>query len=79
MQIEVGDLVKLHREFRHTNPIEGSPYWATGLGIVVRAKERNTPPITNVKEYTVFWHASQECTINAYASLVKVSEKREQK
>jgi len=73
MQIKAGDLVKLHREFRHTNLIEGNPYWATGLGIVVKAKDRKTPPITNVKEYTVFWHESQEYTINAYASLVKVS------
>ena len=76
MQIEVGDLVRLHSEFRYTDPIEGNPYHATGLGLVVKAKERNTPPVTNVKEYTVFWHASQEYTINAYASLVRVSEKR---
>jgi hypothetical protein len=73
MQIEVGDLVKLHAEFRHTDPIEGNPYHATGLGLVVKAKERNTPPVTYVKEYHVFWGESQEYTINAYASLVKVS------
>ena len=76
MQIEAGDLVKLHREFRHSNLIEGNPYWATGLGIVAKNKEKNTPPITYVKEYWVFWHESQEYTINAYASLTKVSEKR---
>ena len=74
-KLKVGDLVKLHREFRHTNPIEGNPYHATGLGIVMKAKERNTPPITNVTEYHVFWGESQEYTINAYASLVRVSEK----
>ena len=72
-KLKVGDLVKLHREFRHTNPIEGNPYQATGLGIVMKANERNTPPITNVKEYTVFWGESQEYTINAYASLTKIS------
>jgi|TARA_R110002033_G_scaffold51652_2_gene98697 hypothetical protein len=71
--IEVGDLVKLHAEFRHTDPIEGNPYHATGLGIVVKAKDRKTPPVTNVKEYTVFWHATGERTINAYASLTKIS------
>ena len=76
MQIEAGDLVKLHREFIHTNLIEGNPYHATGLGIVVRAKDKDTPPVTYVKEYHVFWHESQECTINAYASLVKVSEEK---
>ena len=69
-------MVRLHSEFRYTDPIEGNPYHATGLGIVMKAKERNTPPITNVKEYWVFWGESQEYTINAYASLVKVSEKR---
>ena len=73
MQIKVGDLVKLHREFRHTDPIEGNPYHATGLGLVVKTKERNTPPVTYVKEYWVFWGESQEYTINAYASLVKVT------
>ena len=73
MQIKAGDLVKLHPEFRHADPIEGSPYHATGLGIVVRAKEKSTPPVTYVKEYTVYWHESRERTINAYASLVKVS------
>ena len=77
MQIKAGDLVKLHREFRHSDPIEGNPYHATGLGIVVRAKERNTPPVTYVKEYHVFWHESGERTINAYASLVKVSEEEQ--
>jgi hypothetical protein len=76
MRIEVGDLVRLHSEFRHTNPIEGNQYWATGLGIVVRAKEKSSAPVTYVKEYTVFWGDSQEYTINAYASLVRVSEKR---
>jgi hypothetical protein len=73
VQIKAGDLVRLHPEFRHTEPIEGNQYHATGLGIVVRAKERNTPPVTYVKEYTVFWHESGERTINAYASLVKIS------
>ena len=73
MKIEVGDLVKLHREFRHTEPIEGYLYDATGLGIVVKTKDRKTPPVTNVKEYWVFWHESGKRTINAYASLVKVS------
>ena len=73
MQIKAGDLVKLHPEFRHTNLIEGNPYHAVGLGIVVRAKDRKTPPVTNVKEYTVFWHATGERTINAYASLIKLS------
>jgi len=73
MQIKAGDLVKLHSEFRHTNLIEGSPYHATGLGLVVKTKERKTPPVTNVKEYHVYWHESGERTINAYASLVKVS------
>ena len=77
MQIKAGDLVKLHREFRHSDPIEGSPYHATGLGIVVEAKEKNTPPVTYVKEYTVFWHESGERTINAYASLVKVAEEEQ--
>ena len=77
MQIKAGDLVRLHSEFRHTDPIEGSPYHATGLGIVVRAKERNTPPVTYVKEYHVFWHESGERTINAYASLVKVTEEEQ--
>ena len=76
MQIKVGDLVKLHREFRHTNLIEGNPYHATGLGIVVKVKDKEMPPVTYVKEYTVFWHESGERTINAYASLTKVSEKR---
>ena len=75
MQIKAGDLVKLHPEFRHTNLIEGNPYWATGLGIVVKAKDKDTPPVTYVKEYWVYWHESGERTINAYASLVKVSEK----
>jgi hypothetical protein len=79
MRIEVSDLVRLHSEFRHTSPIEGNQYCATGLGIVVKIKERNTPPITYVKEYHVFWGESQEYTINAYASLVKVSEKRKDK
>jgi hypothetical protein len=74
MQIEAGDLVKLHPEFRHTDPIEGNPYHATGLGIVVKTKERNTPPVTYVKEYYVFWHESQEYTINAIASLTKIGE-----
>ena len=73
MQIEVGDLVKLHPEFRHIRPIEGNLYDATGLGIVVKAKDKKTPPVTYVKEYWVFWGESQEYTINAYASLVKVS------
>jgi hypothetical protein len=73
VQIKAGDLVRLHPEFRHTEPIEGNPYDATGLGIVVRAKERNTPPVTYVKEYWVYWHESGERTINAYASLVKVT------
>ena len=77
MQIEAGDLVKLHPEFIDTNPIEGHSYHATGLGIVVEAKEKNTPPVTYVKEYTVFWHESGERTINAYASLVKVSEEEQ--
>ena len=76
MQIETGDLVKLHPEFRNIHPIEGNLYSATGLGIVVKAKDRKTPPVTYVKEYWVFWHESGEHTINAYASLVKVSEKR---
>ena len=73
MQIKAGDLVRLHPEFRHTNPIEGNLYDAVGLGIVVKTKDRKTPPVTNVKEYHVFWHESGERTINAYASLVKVS------
>ena len=73
MQIKAGDLVKLHPEFRHADPIEGNQYAATGLGIVVKTKDRKTPPVTNVKEYWVFWHESGERTINAYASLVKVS------
>jgi len=73
MHIEVGDLVKLHPEFRHADPIEGNQYAATGLGIVVKAKDKETPPVTYVKEYHVFWHESDERTINAYASLIKVS------
>ena len=73
MQIRAGDLVRLHREFRHTEPIEGYLYDAVGLGIVVKVKDRKTPPVTNVKEYTVFWHESGEKTINAYASLVKIT------
>jgi len=73
MQIKAGDLVKLHRDFRHTNLIEGNPYHATGLGIVVKTKDRKTPPVTYVKEYHVFWHESGERTINAYASLVQVT------
>jgi len=77
MQIKAGDLVRLHPEFRHTNLIEGNPYHATGLGIVVRAKDKDTPPVTYVKEYHVFWHESDERTINAYASLVKVSGEEE--
>jgi len=73
MQIKAGDLVKLHPEFRHTNLIEGNPYHATGLGIVVKTKDKKTPPVTYVKEYWVYWHESGERTINAYASLVKLS------
>ena len=73
MQIRAGDLVRLHREFRHTNPIEGNLYDAVGLGIVVKVKDRKTPPVTNVKEYHVFWHESGERTINAYASLVRIT------
>jgi len=76
-KIKAGDLVKLHPEFRHTNLIEGNPYHATGLGIVVKVKDRKTPPVTNVKEYHVFWHESDERTINAYASLVKISGEEE--
>ena len=66
-------MVKLHPEFRHTDPIEGNPYHATGLGIVVKVKDKEMPPVTYVKEYWVFWHESGERTVNAYASLVKVS------
>ena len=73
MQIKAGDLVKLHPEFMNIRPIEGNLYDATGLGIVVKAKDIKTPPVTYVKEYWVFWHESGERTINAYASLVKVS------
>ena len=73
MQIKAGDLVKLHPEFRHTNLIEGNPYHATGLGIVVKTKDKKTPPVTYVKEYWVYWHESGERTINAYASLIKLS------
>jgi hypothetical protein len=73
MQIETGDLVKLHPEFRHIYPIEGNLYDATGLGIVVKTKDRKTQPVTYVKEYWVFWHESGEHTINAYASLIKVT------
>jgi hypothetical protein len=73
MQIKAGDLVKLHPEFRHADPIEGNQYHATGLGIVVEAKDRETPPVTYVKEYTVFWHESGERTINRFASLIKLS------
>ena len=75
-KLKLGDLVKLHREFIHTDPIEGNPYHATGLGIVVKTKDRKTQPVTYVKEYWVYWHESGEHTINAYASLIKVSEKR---
>jgi len=79
MQIKAGDLVKLHPEFRHADPIEGNQYHATGLGIVVEAKDRETPPVTYVKEYTVFWHESGERTINAFASLIKVTENKHDK
>ena len=73
MKIEVGDLVKLHPEFMHIRPIEGNLYDAAGLGIVVKAKDKKTPPVTYVKEYWVYWHESGEKTINAYASLIKLS------
>ena len=74
MQIKTGDLVKLHREFRFTEPIEGNLYDAVGLGIVVKTKDKETPPVTYVKEYWVFWHESGERTINTRASLVKINE-----
>jgi|TARA_R110000787_G_scaffold194989_1_gene306381 hypothetical protein len=73
MQIKAGDLVRLHPEFRHTSPIEGNLYDAVGLGIVVKTKDKETPPVTYVKEYHVFWHESGEKTINAYASLVRLT------
>ena len=73
MKIEVGDLVKLHPEFMHIRPIEGNLYDATGLGIVVKVKEKEEAPVTFVKEYTVLWSDSGALTLNAYASLEKIT------
>ena len=72
-KLQLGDLVRVHSEFRHTNPLEGNQYDATGVGLVVEVKEKDEAPVTNVKEYWVYWHESGERTINAYASLEKIT------
>jgi len=72
--IKTGDLVKLRPEYMNIQPIEGNLYDATGFGIVVKTKDKETPPVTYVKEHWVFWHESGERTINTHISLVKINE-----
>ena len=73
-KLKVGDLARVHSEFRHTPPIEGNIYDATGVGLVVDIKEKRTPPVTINKEATVLWSASGNTTIHTIASLTKVGE-----
>jgi len=72
-KLQLGDLVRVFSEFRHTNPIEGNRYDATGVGLIVEIKEKDEAPVTFAKEYTVLWSDSGALTLNAYASLVKIT------
>ena len=74
-KLKLGDLVRVHSEFRYTPPIEGNQYKATGVGLVVDIKEKRTSPVTINKEVTVLWSNSGERTINVITSLVKITGK----
>ena len=33
--LEIGDLVRIERNFRYTKPVSGSQYFSLGIGLVV--------------------------------------------
>tara|TARA_R110000824_G_scaffold324414_1_gene511369 strand:+ start:59 stop:322 length:264 start_codon:yes stop_codon:yes gene_type:complete len=74
--LEIGDLVRIERNFRYTKPVSGSQYFSLGIGLVVSIEDRSTTmdqPQLVWLEYTVLWSETGKKTKHFIGQLNKIS------
>ena len=79
--IELGDLVRIHRDFRYTKPLSGSRHCSFGVGLVVDIgvhsiyEEAQNPSRKVWFEYTILWSETGNKSKHFTTQLVKVTGK----
>ena len=74
--LELGVLVKIHQDFRYTNPVSGSQYCSHGIGLVMNIEDKRTTmdqPQLAWQEYTVLWSTTGKQTKHLIGQLVKIT------
>jgi len=75
-RLELGDLVRIQRDFRYTNPVSGSRDCSCGIGLVVNIEDKRTnydQPQLAWQEYTILWGVTGKQTKHFIGQLVKIS------
>ena len=77
--IELGDLVRIHRDFRYTKPLSGSQHCSFGVGLVVDIgvhsiyEEAQNPSRKVWFEYTILWSETKTQLKHLGFDLIKIT------
>jgi len=76
--IEIGDLVRIYRDFRYTKPLSGSQHCSFGVGLVVDIGVHSTYKDSlsgsdKWLEYTILWGETGNKTKHFIGQLAKIS------
>jgi len=76
--IEIGDLVRIYRDFRYTKPLSGSQHCSFGVGLVVDIGVHSTYKDSlsgsdKWLEYTILWGETGKQTKHFIGQLTKIS------
>ena len=76
--IEIGDLVRIHRDFRYTKPLSGSQHCSFGVGLVIdigvhSVYKDSLSGSDKWLEYTILWSETGNKTKHFIGQLTKIS------
>jgi len=76
--LELGDLVRIQKDFRYTRPVSGSQYCSLGVGLILDIGEHSTYKDSLSSrdkwlEYTVLWSETGKQTKHFIGQLTKIS------
>jgi hypothetical protein len=75
-RLELGDLVRIQKDFRYTAPVSGSRHCSLGVGLVVNIQDKKTAkdqPQLAWQEYTILWSETGKQTKHFSGQLVKIN------
>ena len=75
-RLELGDLVRIQKDFRYTAPVSGSRHCSLGVGLVIKIEDKATAkdqPQLAWQVYTILWSETGKQTKHFMGQLVKTS------